>query len=101
MGGSRPQAPKLAKNRIRLYLTVARAGRAFHQKSTTKHEQSSQEEGRGTRVCLQMAKIICAGLEIASTAAYSLTGVDPTAPKGADPTWHPKTQAKFFQESQR
>lgn len=68
VGGSRPQASKLAKNRIQLYLTLARAGKAFHEMRTDNHEQSSQEEGRGARLCLQMAKTICAGLEIAQTA---------------------------------
>lgn len=42
VGGSRPQASKPAKNRIRLYLTLVRAGRAFHQMSTANHEQSFQ-----------------------------------------------------------
>lgn len=70
VGGSRPQASKLAKNRIRLYLTLARAGRAFHQMSTANHEQSSQGEGRGAGVCLQMAKTFCAWLETAHTADW-------------------------------
>lgn len=52
VGGSRPQASKQAKNRIKLYLTLVRAGRAFHQLSTANHEQSSQEEGKGARVVL-------------------------------------------------
>lgn len=52
VGGSRPQASKWAKNRIRLYLTLVRAGRAFHQMITANHEQSSQKEGRGARVVL-------------------------------------------------
>lgn len=53
MGGSRPQASKLAKNRARLYLTLGRAGKAFHQTAAANQEQSSQEEGRGAGVCLQ------------------------------------------------
>ena len=56
VGGSRPQASKLAKNRVRLYLTLRRAGKAFHQMATANQEQSSQEEGRGAGLCLQNSK---------------------------------------------
>lgn len=47
MGGSRSQASKLAKNRVRLYLTLDSACKVFHQMTTANQEQSSQEEGRG------------------------------------------------------
>lgn len=53
VGGSRPQASKLAKNRVRLYLTLGRAGKAFHQTAAANQKQSSQEEGRGVGLYLQ------------------------------------------------
>lgn len=45
VGGSRPQDLKLAKNRIRLYLTLARADRAFHQMSTANQPRAKFSRG--------------------------------------------------------
>lgn len=52
VGGSRPQASKLAKNRVRLYLSLGRAGKAFHQRAAANQEQSFQEVDRSVGVCL-------------------------------------------------
>lgn len=51
-GGNRPQASKPAKNGVSLYLTLGRAGKAFHQAATANQEQSSHEQRRGAGLCL-------------------------------------------------
>lgn len=51
-GGNRPQASKPAKNGVSLYLTLGRAGKAFHQAVAANQEQSSHEQRRGAGLWL-------------------------------------------------
>lgn len=78
MGGSRPQASKLAINRARLPLTLARAGKAT---DPTAAASPAEEERWGEEVCLQNDKdCLCRALND----HHRLAGADLTAP------WCPK-----------